>query len=229
MASARNGSESVYRKERPIVRECLLSRFVQTIKSSYDSGTYHETVQAAFENTTAGPSPWIRFRISEEDGGGAWTEYKENITIVPHASRLDSAPLDVTDAVYGVTNITANMAMATFDDFFPSYYTKRGDLEMPQLSYEEYDDGPHIRFLPFNPWLAPSNIITHVNRLATAITNSIRSSQSREMLSGQAYQRETYVRIKWEWLSFPFVLLTLSLVSLVATFIKTSGDNRVRV
>jgi hypothetical protein len=57
MASARNGWESVYRKERPVVHEYLLSWCVQTIKSSYDSGRYHETVQDTFENTTAGPSP----------------------------------------------------------------------------------------------------------------------------------------------------------------------------
>jgi hypothetical protein len=222
IASARQGSESVYRRERPIVHECLLSWCVQAIKSSYDHGRYQEEIQNTYQNTTAGPSPWLSFRIPE--AGGTWLEYNENITIAPPASRLDKSPAIVTNAVYGLDNATTSMAMATFDDFFPSSYTTFEKFGVPQLRYREYDDGPHSRSLHFNPWLAPNNITKHVERLAIALTNSIRSSQSGDMLAGEAYQQETYVKIKWEWLSFPFALLSLSLIFLVSTIIKTSSD-----
>jgi hypothetical protein len=70
IASARNGSASVYRKEPPIVHECLLSWCVKTLKSSYDHGRYHEEVETIYQNTSAGPSSWYSFKIPAEEGGG---------------------------------------------------------------------------------------------------------------------------------------------------------------
>jgi hypothetical protein len=56
------------------------------------------------------------------------------------------------------------------------------------------------------------------------MTNVVRSGPSRTMLKGDAFVKETFIAISWEWLSFPFILLLLSLVFLVATMIKTSKD-----
>jgi hypothetical protein len=224
LASARNGSESVYQKEPPIVHECVLSWCVQTMRSSYEYGEYHEEVKEIYQNTTAGPNPWISWEISEADGGGQWTEYTENVTIVPPPSRLGNAQLLGHNDIYGTNNNSMNMAMIIFDDFFPSFYTILNNATRPQLRYKEYQDGPYSRALPYNPWLAPNNITRHVERLAKAMTNVMRSSPSREMLLGQAYQQEVYVEIQWEWLIFPFALLILSLVFLVSTIVKTAGD-----
>jgi hypothetical protein len=227
IASARNGSESVYRREAPIVHECLLSWCVQTIKSSYEYGTYHEEIHATYQNTTAGPSPWISFRIPEAEGGDTWTEYTENVTISAPSQGLDAPQSKVDDIQYGVNNNTANMVLCQFDDFFPSFYTKLGHSNVPQLRYKQWDAGPYRRTLKFNPLLAPNNLTRHMERLATAMTNVIRSSPSREMVQGEAYEMENYVKIRWEWLSFPFALLILSLVFLVSTMIKTSGDGSI--
>ena len=224
IASARNGSESVYRKEPPIVHECLLSWCVKTIKSSYDHGTYHEEVETIFQNTSAGPSPWISFKIPEEEGGGQWVEYLENITLIPPQRRLDD-PAIVANAEYGTNNVSASMGSCAFDDFLPSYYTKVSNETLPTLRFKEYENGPFfLRNMKFSPWLAPNNVTRHVERLANSMTNVIRSSRSREMLSGQAYSTEVYVKIRWEWLTFPIFLLLLSLVFLVSTIVKTSGD-----
>jgi hypothetical protein len=224
IASARDGLESVYREEHPLVHECVLSWCVQTIQSSYENGRYHEVIGTTYQNTTAGPSPWISFEIPQEEGGGTWLQYTEDVTIKPPAPRLSPSRLSVADVEYSANNMTASMGMCTFDDFFPSYYTALRNSTVPQLRFKNYEFGPYKRKLTFNPWLAPNNITRHVERLATAMTNVMRSSSSREMLLGNAYQRETYVKIRWEWLSFPFTLLILSLVFLVSTIIKTSGD-----
>jgi hypothetical protein len=61
-----------------------------------------------------------------------------------------------------------------------------------------------------------------MDRLATALTNRLRGSTSSEKFFGSAYTIETYVHVKWEWLAFPFALLLLTLVFLVATMIKTT-------
>jgi hypothetical protein len=212
IASARNGSASVYEKQPPVIHECLLSWCLQSIESSYKDGEYHETVQSVRQNTTAGPSPWISFKIPEEEGGGQWTEYKENITI--KSSNLE----------YGTNNISAANLIAVFDDFLPSYFTKLKDSALPLLRFKEYEDGPSTRQLNVNPWLSPNNVTRHVANLATSLTNAMRSSSSNEMIPGRAYQSEVYVDIRWAWLTFPFILLILSLVFLVATIVKTSGD-----
>jgi hypothetical protein len=227
ISSARNGSGSVYRREPPVVHECLLSWCVQTMKSSYEYGTYHEEIYATYRNVTAGPSPWISFNIPEEEGGGIWTQYMENVTIAAPVSHLDDSRLNIPNANYGVNNVTASMVLSQFDDMFPSYYTRISNSTEPQLRYREFEDGPYSRPLSFNPWLAPNNLTRHMERFATAMTNVIRSSPSRDDLSGNAYQTENYVQIRWEWLSFPFALLALSLAFLISTMIKTSGDGAV--
>jgi hypothetical protein len=225
IVSARDGSESVFRKEHPIVQECVLSWCVQTIKSSYEYGTYHESIETIHENTTTGPSPWISFQFPD---GDTWIEYHENVTIKPPVARLNEFPLLVADTEYGANNNTASQALCTFDDLFPSYYTALGS-KLPLLRYKEYTNGPSQRMLTFNPWLAPNNVTKHVERLATAMTNVIRSSHSRQMLHGSAYQQENFVEIHWGWLSFPLALLVLTLIFLVSTIIKTSGDGETGV
>jgi hypothetical protein len=225
LASAPNGTGSVYRRERPLVHECLLSWCIQTLTSSYDSGRYHEVVEAVYQNTTAGPSPWTSFEMPGVDGGGTWVQYTENITITHSVIDSDSMWLNSTNSKFGLNNVTAGLVMAQFDDFFPSYYTSLSDSAVPQLRHKEYSNGPTTMALPFNAWLAPNNLTRHMERFATALTNVIRSSPSQKMLLGSAYQKENYIKIRWGWLSFPFVLLVLTLVFLVSTIIKTSGDS----
>jgi hypothetical protein len=72
--------------------------------------------------------------------------------------------------------------------------------------------------------MAPNNLTRHVEKLAVAMTNRIRSSESGEMLQGEAFYGEQYILVQWEWLIFPFLLLVLCLVFLVSTIIKTSKD-----
>lgn len=229
IASAPGGSESVYQKIHPIVHECVLSWCVQSMKSSYEYGKYQETVISAYQNTTAGPSPWVAWKIPEQEGGGYWTEYLENVTIVPPKLRLSGLDPDAADVEYGVKNETAAAIMLGFDDFFPSYYTQLRNTTVPQLRFKEYELGPSKRALSFNPWLAPNNITRHMERLATAMTNAMRSTSSGKTLQGEAYQKENYIKIRWEWLSFPFSLLFLSLVFLVATITKTSSSSETGV
>jgi len=224
VVSARNGASSVYHREEPTVEECVLSWCVQTIRSSYDSGKYKEEIISTFENTTAGPSPWESSVIPEEEGGGQWIVYNQNITIEPPKPNHTRSDSTISNTTYGASNLTAANLMYIFNDFFPSYYTADDVSSEPTLRYKNYPVGPHIKTLDFNAWQAPNNITQHMDRLATAMTNVLRSATSREMLAGEAFQIEVYVQIRWEWMTFPLLLLLLSLLFLVSTIIKTSGD-----
>ncbi|CAG5140848.1 uncharacterized protein ALTATR162_LOCUS801 [Alternaria atra] len=225
IASATGGLESVHQNKTPTVHECVLSWCVQTLESFYDLGGYNERVVKSYHNTTIGPSPWNSWEIPAEEGGGTLIEYKENITIVPTGvSPNDAKPTD-TMIEYGANNVTACNFMSIFDDFFPSSYSVSNVSAIPRLRYKEFPmSGPSQRYLPYSPWMVPNNLTRHVEKPATAMTNRVRSSDSNEMLQGEAFYNEQYVSVQWEWLIFPFLLLTLSLIFLVSTIIKTSKD-----
>ncbi|KNG44805.1 hypothetical protein DDE82_001492 [Stemphylium lycopersici] len=219
IASAADGVESVYRHEPPVVNECILSWCVQRMKSSYEWGVYSESIQSTFLNIVTDPGtwPWIV--------NGSDFTYTENITFTVLASEQARPDPDGFDVTYSVWNETAFQIMAIWDDFFPAYYTAKNATSRPRLRFKNYEAGPSTRFLDFNPWLAPNNVSRHYERLATDLTNVIRSNDnSNKMIFGQAFNMEKFVKISWPWLTFPFFLLVLSLVFLVSTIIKTSKD-----
>lgn len=223
--SAANGTQSVYSKVEPIVHECVISWCVKSIQSSYAWGSYHEEVTAVARNTTPGPWPWDSFEVPEDEGGGRFVTYLEDINTEPPVSRSDRDSYSATQQHFGADTGTVEKAMAIFDDFFPSYYTVDNASAQPVLRYKNYDGGPKIRTLEFNAWLAPNNITSHISRMATAVTNAMRSNlESMTMVPGLAYNSKQFVLVRWEWLTFPLALLVLSLGFLVATIIRTSRD-----
>ncbi|KAF3038388.1 hypothetical protein E8E11_002506 [Didymella keratinophila] len=226
IVSAASGVDSVYRHEAPVVNECVLSWCVQTIKSSYEGGSYIEQVLARHENTTAGPFPWESFPVPEDEGGGFDIFYMQNISITPPASSPDRSTSTALNTTYGATNITANTIMNVFDDFFPSYYTQASASDAPILRYKDYEDtGASTRHLAFSAWQQPNDLNSHLGRLAQAMTNVMRSDVSNnEMLNGTAYKMETYVEVRWQWLTLPLGVLFTALVFLAATITKSAME-----
>lgn len=125
---------------------------------------------------------------------------------------------------YRFDNVTQAHVMWIFADFFPSFYTAAHANATLKPRYKNYISGAWVLELNFNPWQQPNNLTRHMERLATAMTNVVRSSSSKIMLEGEAYQTEPYISVRWEWLAFTFTLLLLSLVFLVSTIMRTSGD-----
>ncbi|KAF3006856.1 hypothetical protein E8E13_010804 [Curvularia kusanoi] len=224
--SAYNGVQSVYSKQAPIVHECALTWCVKSIRSSYVWGSYREEVTAVLQNTTSGPWPWSSFQIPEEKGGGVYVTYLEDPTIeIP-------VPVDTLDSFtasthsFGSSSLTAGNVMSNFDDWFPSSYTTTNISAKPALRLKNYMGvPPKICILESYPWLAPNNIIAHMERLATAVTNAMRSNlESITLVPGLAYNQKQFVVVQWGWLAFPLALLLLSLGFLIATVVRTSKD-----
>jgi hypothetical protein len=224
IASASDGVESVLQNKTPVAHECVLTWCVKTIRSSYAWGDYKEDVASRFLNNTIGPWPWEAYPVYMEGENGTMTIYSQEIDIYPPAD-TSSDSLSA-NARYGLDNTTASNVMGMFDDFFPSSYTAKTPTELPMLRYKNYLDGPSLRKLVYNPLLAPNNVTHHMQRFALALTNAIRSDvDSNEMVSGLAYNKKQFVIVRWWWLLFPFALLLLSLIFLVATVIRTSKDS----
>ncbi|KAH7083226.1 hypothetical protein BKA63DRAFT_599261 [Paraphoma chrysanthemicola] len=219
-------SESVYQHKMPVAQECVLSWCVKAIESSYDSGNYNEVVKHTYRNETSGSFPWTSFLIEPDEGGGWWVEYNQNVTInraVADAD-ADASQRIISNDTYMVDNVTVSNVLQFIEWIFPMYYTDNNPSGKRMLRYKDYSIGAAFRELPFNPWQTPNNVTHHLERIATTMTNSMRSAPSVEWLKGAAMSRETYVSIRWVWLTFPLLLLVLSLVFLVSTIVKTSRD-----
>jgi hypothetical protein len=218
-------SESVYQRKPPVAQECVLSWCVKTIKSTHESGHYSESVISTYQNTTTGWFPWESIELPLiDDVPSYFIIYNQTVRIERDSTTNNASNLVISNDVYTVDNVTAANVQIIFENIFPSYHTDHGPSGKPMMRYKDFWNGASFRELPFNPWQAPNNVTRHFERLAISMTNSVRSSLSVEMLKGAAYSKETFVSIRWGWLSFPLILLFLSLVFLVATIVKTSGD-----
>jgi hypothetical protein len=223
IVSAVDGVGSVYRHIAPVVHECVVSWCVETIRSSYEGGKYGEEILSTYKNLTAGPWPWASFDIPEDEGGGTFIYYDQNVTLTPPSTNYGRHNGTVFNDTYGTSNISSVAVLSIFDDFFPSYYTAPSVSGTPTLRYKDFHDGAKTRQLPFNPWLAPNNLTSHLERMARAMTNVVRSDiDSNEMLRGEAFSMENYVEVRWQWLTLPLCVLFVSLIFLAATITKSA-------
>jgi hypothetical protein len=227
ISSARDGRDSVYRNEPPVVHECMLTWCIHTMKSSYGWGVYSEEVLSTYYEPVAesDPWPWETWQVPL----GTWYSYTQNLTLKPPPLQSRNSGPVMTNDVYQISNYSHSNVMNAFDDFFPSFYTAANIDTKPVLRHMNFANGPTVRTMDWNPWLYPYNITHHMERLAVSMTNMIRSSTSIKMLEGDSYQIEAYVSIQWEWLAFPLALLVLSFVFLVSTIVKTSRDGETGV
>ena len=216
IASAVDGPDGVYAKTAPLVHECVLSWCVQTMKSSYDWGKYTENVVSTFLDVAPEPRPWP-WLVTED-----LFEYTQNVTLQPSSAGVNRSNETVFNTTYTVDRDTIFNTMIIFDDFFPSFYTDDNGSGSALLRFRNYADGPSTRVLEFNAWEAPNNLTRHMEKLATALTNLIRSSNSKEMTPGEAYNKQNFVSVRWQWLTLPIGLLCVSFIFLAATVAKSA-------
>lgn len=210
--------ENVRSNATPIANECVISWCVKTVLSTYSQGGYTENITTAFVNNTVGPSRWKTDDIFDSTGLLLGTEYTYdgNITIKEGGQ------------TFNIDNNTHTLTLSLFDDVFPSSYTLiNSTLEKDaMLRYKQYKTkSPLTRNTTYNPFLY-SNISTHLDRMATAMTNLIRSAPTNvEMVVGPAYDKENYVDVRWAWLALPLGLLAATFIFLVATVIRSSVES----
>jgi hypothetical protein len=226
IVSATNGSASSVRNGKPpVAQECVLAWCVKRIHSTYMAGLYNEDILHNFHNTTEGAFPWTSVPFQTADMNGTDNNYLQNISI-----NLGPSLGGRNISEYGTSNYSASSIYQGFQDVFPSFTTVKDEFPVPVMRWKTWQKGSaSSRVLDFNPWLAPNNVTRHMERLATAMTNVIRSAPGNTMISGGAFRTETYISVHWGWLAFPFILLSLSLVFLVATMLKTSKNGEIGI
>ncbi|KAF2473627.1 uncharacterized protein BDR25DRAFT_332506 [Lindgomyces ingoldianus] len=168
---------------------------------------YTENITSSFVNGTLGPSPWVTYPTPNKINGLSGTNYfyTENITV-----RGESG------FEYHVDNYTHTLTLSLFDDIFPSSYT---------LANKYITIGPFTRNVTYNPFMF-ANISIHMDLMATAMTNLMRSLPSNiDMKIGPAFEKESFVDVRWAWLSLPLALLGLTCIFLVATIVRSLVDS----
>jgi hypothetical protein len=152
------------------------------------------------------------------------TEFRANITIIPPSMGRDTI-------AFGISNKTFLDLTLILDEVFLSMLTVSNASAWPFIKVRtSFIDKVMFRAVRFSPWLAPNNVTRHMERMAQAMTNVIRSdSSSNDLITGTAYSLETYVAVHWAWLTFPLAMLLLSIVFLAATMLKISGQSHVDI
>jgi hypothetical protein len=203
----------------PTVHECVVTWCVKTVESaSYWEGTYSENITKTFVNRTGTGSAWSTFAY---DDGTTEFMYSENVTLSPPPTGSNSSNLS-----WGLSDTSMINTVVVFDRMFPAFTTAVNDSMSPLLRWRlGHPTQVRTKILDTNPWLAPNNITEHFDRLTTALSNVVRSDiASSASIAGSAFVTETYVAVRWAWLSFPLIMLGMSVIFLLATMIKTSKE-----
>jgi hypothetical protein len=218
VSSADGTALSVYQNKTPVAQECVLSWCVKTLLSSFADGGYEEQVLETFTNTTTTEWPWWTEYQPELQVTN--TEFRANISIFPPSINTTAVP-------FGVSNVTVLDIIVILDEIFPSFLTVANATAQPFIKIRTSAvENVFFRSVRFSPWLAPNNVTSHMKRMAEVMTNVIRAdARSNELITGTAFSLEIYVAVHWVWLTFPLGMLLLSILFLVATMYKTSGDH----
>jgi len=211
IASVGDGNpNSVYFNETPVAHECILAWCVKSFESSYYWAKYTEIITSS--TFGYGPSfPW------QYTGPPDFALYTVNVTI--------RDPKDGNNGqVYGLTTEEAVPVLQVFDDIAPSFTTITNSSVAPSFRFRTYLGVTSTRKLEYNPWVQSKYIPNHMDRLAQAMTNTIRSSRNPSMFEGTALDNVSLVEVRWDWLSLPLILLSLGLIFLAATVVKTAKE-----
>jgi len=203
----------------PMIQECVLEWCVKTVESHYWEGTYHENITNYYTNHTNRTGPLWAAR--EVEVNVFTTDYYDNITITTLPEGSNTSEPD-----WGVSNDTMFTTVAVLDRIFPAFITISNGSMDPILRWRlGHATEIRTKALKAVPWASPDDLVRHIERLTTALTNAIRSGYaSSEPVPGKAFLAETYVAVHWGWLAFPIVMLSLSITFLVATIVKTSDS-----
>lgn len=216
--SSANAS-ATYRNETPIAHECTLQWCVKTIQAIYSGGHYSENVLTTVDQNTITGNPIVSY----VDSHGTHVDFLANISITTGGE------------TFFVDNITAFQTIMDFIYFFPTYINADNISSTPEGRY--FDDpsdhafgyGPRSIPMPSSPWLPPNDIPTYVDKMATGLTNSMRTYPNSTVLVPGSGALETFIHARWGWLVLPLVLICLAFTFLVFTIHQSSSCSGVKI
>lgn len=211
--------ENIHQNSTPIAHECMISWAAKTVSSKYTSGGYIEEITSTIVNSSVGESPWLTntiYSVNEAMTLYDYTYLEETISLTGHNGTQ-----------YMVNNFTQLAIVSMFDDIFPSSYTlvNSTNIDDAMLRFAWWRSiNPRTRNMTFNAFLY-DNVTTHLDLMATSMTNLIRSAPTyTKMVEGEAFDLESFVDVRWWWMTLPLGLLTFTGLFLLATVIRSSRE-----
>ena len=190
---APGGRESVLRNDTPIMMECLLDWCVKSYQSSQSQGVLNETVVNTFANDTA------RMLSTSEILSGI----PPVVLTPPGQSTTFHIPNGTTEAL-------------TYD--FLGFLTDFSITELANKTGTSSFNGIYNFVM-----VPPYDISPYLEAVATAMTNNMRRKLNGTTIAvGTAWGSQTFVRIRWYWISLPGFLLLATLAFLIGTIMKSS-------
>jgi hypothetical protein len=137
-----------------------------------------------------------------------------------HASDIKSAQIDgVTYSVDGL--LTLPTVLGGIQKTLEGNITVDYIVTSEPGSAVEYDGDTSPSSALATSFYAGQNFTQAVDNIATSVSRYIRGL-SEDTTIGQAHSVQVYVKVKWEWLAFPVVLVVSGLALLVVAIIQTS-------
>jgi hypothetical protein len=200
----------------PVAQECMLSWCAKTISSSFSNGQYQETIRSTvIETNSSRAIDQIPAEMATEG-----IEYFGYSNVTVHGANPGTK--------YEISNTSQELIAEMSGYYLPAFLTSANLSAQPQLRIQNFAGYvPVMTQYPYNPWAPPNNISGHADRLATALTNIIRtpsSNNNTENVFGSGVP-ETYIQINWYWFSQPIMILLSTLAFLLATIRKAATEH----
>jgi hypothetical protein len=222
------GGPGAYRNLTPTAHECVLYWCVKTVESAFYWGTHYENTTKTVQLSTSEEYPWL---VTNNSAGDVHILYLDDFSLtLPPGDRPE-----LHNNTFGLSNLTALQAAYLFDEIGPSYVTTDNETSIPQYRWlnggQFFFGFPTVVPMPTisNPWLPSNNNLTaHMEMLAEVMTavirNTVDDSNQLQLVNGTAWAMRTAVKVSWEWMILPLLLLAFSLVFLFSTIVKSSRE-----
>jgi hypothetical protein len=215
------------------VHECSLHWCVNTISSSVINSNVIENITNSVQvPSTFADNPW-------KDPVTSW--YQSEFSLV-----LPDAQVPGGYANFSVNNITARQLYQVLEDIVPhalleGFQILPSESEVtPGQTYIKWQFRiPENIFLQVSninatQWVPPGSVPQMINSLAHSMSSALRRtaigfSANIPQWTGDAWEQETRVHIRWPWIILPASLLSFSFVFLAITILHSNKDDRIRI
>ena len=178
--------------------ECALSYCVNTYSAAVHDGNFEQHIKASWLNNSASYSQ------------GADLIYRPPASVINVTGNCSEFRV-------------ANLVARALNGFMSETFTGSGRIN--SNSSESAFSSDIIQAL-----YATEDYSTRIAALATSMTNGIRQQNDSyfSIFRGRAYKSETYVRVRWAWLSYPAILVLLTVILLIGVIVENAhGEIRV--
>lgn len=147
---------------------------------------------------------------------------KTDATATPFLPASDIKSVQIDGVTYSVDGLlTLPAVLGDIQETLEGNVTVSYTVTSKPGSAVEYDGGPDRSSALASSFYAGQNFTQAVENIATSVSRYIRGL-SEDTTIGQAHNLQVYVKVKWEWLAFPVVLVVSGLALLVVAIIQTS-------